>query len=201
MSELGRDFLDKLGRAEGIKIHRNKGESDITLPYGIYKGAHANTELGDYILALMQKHGIKGDTANLSSYDITLLNNALDDEVVRVYALRFYKQYLKRYALFDGDFAPALIYPFANIAINSQKIAVRALQRALKQLGGDLDIDGLFGSATAGILRQYGSDTAMPYLFLCFAKSEYIALALENSSKVGFLKGWDNRVNALLNYL
>lgn len=198
---LGQDFLDKLGRAEGIKIHLNKGEADITLPYGIYKGAHANTELGDYILSLMEKHGIRGETAKLSSYDITLLNNALDDEVVRVYALRFYKQYLKRYALFDGDFSPALIYPFANIAVNSQKIAVRALQRALKQLGGDLDIDGLYGSATAGILRQYGSDTAMPYLFLCFVKSEYIALALENSSKLGFLKGWDNRVNALLSYL
>lgn len=206
--------LDKYN-VEGGKFHRNKGESDITSPLGIYRGAN-DIELFDYVEEWFKnKKGLSSikKTSDFTQEDINVLNEEYNKKG------EFYKEVMKRssdfYNKFLGKidlktFEPKLRYPFFNIFINSKKVAIKALQMTCCDKNGkprDKKLcDGIYGPTTEKMFKEFNSSLTKDnsdFYTLVFLKNVmmcYIDMCTDNGredAQLPYLKGWSNRVDAI----
>lgn len=200
--------LDYLEQAEGIEIHYNHGEKDITLPYGLYK--QYNSELYRYIIEIAELNGITKPSSQWNREDIKKVNHLTErgQRGVREYAKNFYKELIRKMNL--------SLYPkccqdlIFSLYTNSSKYCVMAVQRSIiKQVSSNrLGLirdeistdDGLWGNKTRDSLAHILSHKTQDYHFY-FEESIinnmediYQELAEEEHLKHN-LKGWRNRVN------
>lgn len=203
-------LLNYLEEAEGIKIHYLEGEKDITAPYGIYKYSHPNANIFKYIDQIALTKGITKDSKYWNESEIATINKAIDKETIKKYAKEFYEEYLKDAHL---DLFPDLCkIAMFSMFTNSRKKAWKAVQQSLidiKKTGSMIfesplsRADGDFGTKTAkalSVVKFYNGYAPLYFetLMLSNMKSQYIRLAAKNPDKyLKFLKGWDNRMNAL----
>jgi len=211
-------LLDYLANAEGTEVHYNKGEDNITAPYGIYKKGNEDARAFTVIKVICEKIELTKDTKRWSRADVETFNKAAKGygNEFRATAAEFYRGYLEN--------SPYLILPdlvklsFFSIYVNSKKLAMKSLQQAIIDLNSNGIIkltniskpDGVYGPKTRGtilavngmIKEQAHSDIVELYfesLMLSNMKSAYIDLAVSKPKKfLRYLSGWDNRMNKLL---
>ena len=203
-------LLNYLSEAEGTEIHYLKGEKDITAPYGIYKYSHPKAEIFNYIRKIALTIGIVRESSSWSKVEISKVNKAIDKDIIKKLAEHFYKEYLKDAHL---DLFPDLCkIAMFSMFTNSRKKAWKAVQQSLidiKKTGSMpfeeplSTIDGAYGRKTRialSVVKYYNGFAPLYFeaLLLSNMKTQYIKLAVKNPDKyLGFLKGWDNRMNAL----
>lgn len=205
-------LLDYLAVAEGLTVHYNEGEADITAPYGIYRADHPAADIFKLIDAAANKVGVPLNSKGWTSIQINLVNNELSkyETEVREFAKVFYKEFLKGAMIeyFPKECTLAMFSMYTNSPAN----AVRAVQDSLLEISstgmvkfsGPLStVDGQIGSKTSNALRdiQNLNNPFLNYwletLMLSNMKSIYIKLALADSDNLRFLRGWDKRMDAL----
>lgn len=205
-------ILDNLLHAEGGSLHRNKKELDVTNRYGIYRGSGRGKNfslLWDYVDEVAKKVTSK-PSKDWTQDEIIEINSLLDDNIIREHSYIFYTDYFRGAHL--DLFPKELCVLIANLYTNSPKGTWLSIQEALRDLKRDeiLDIewkdlssvDGFFGKKTrdALILFKEDADRKDKLLFkksiLLAMKSYYIDIAVGRPDKfLGFLNGWDNRMN------
>jgi hypothetical protein len=205
-------LLDYLSVAEGIDIHYNAGETDITTPYGVYRADHPTAEIFKYIDSIARKVGVTAPSSGWTKIQINLVNNELSKfkSEVRELAKVFYLGFLKG-AMIES-FPVECVMAMFSMYTNSPANAVKAVQDSLLELKavglvkftGELSIvDGQIGSKTSNALTDIvkHDNQFLNYwlesLMLSNMKSIYIKLALADPANLRYLKGWDNRMDIL----
>lgn len=219
-------LLDSIKSAEGGKLHRNKIETDITTGYGIYRVKHPTASIFSYIDSLAKELGITKPSSEWSDSEINQVNSKIDPEKELELSAEFYKGYFK-YSDYT-NVPDMLLFSYFNIYVTSTTIAVRAMQStynlfikkfpeiALKPLYGEMTpikVDGKLGSGTKGAINKLGLILskenslyipALTLIFYNYAKSGYVEIGTDEVKTTGkdkhaiYLKGWDNRVNKLM---
>lgn len=205
-------LLDYLAVAEGLTVHYNKGETDITSPYGVYRADHPTADIFQLIDAAATKVGVPLNSKGWTSVQLNLVNNELAKykSEVREFAKVFYQEFLKGAMV---DFFPSeCVIAMFSMYTNSPANAVKAVQDSLLELkavglvqfSGELSVvDGKVGKKTmqalTDIVKQDNQflNYWLESLMLSNMKSIYIKLALANPENMKFLKGWDNRMDIL----
>jgi hypothetical protein len=211
------EILDYLGKAEGLTIHKNKGEKDITSPYGVYKYAHRDAKIFDYIDQLLLEHSIHRETHELLHSDYDILNATIEraPEVaaeMRRLASEFYDEYFSKIYL---DLIPQEAQlTFLSVYTTSQYGGQKSVQAAINDLISNKEInnpklseDGVFGAKTKQALEKVYAKAQKEnqYFGLWFEEKilrhtvmYYDKLAIEDPGEYKrFYKGWRNRLEAL----
>jgi len=202
-------LMEYLYKAEGDEIHYNRNEKDITTPGGIYRYAHPDAEVFDYIDDVADEIGITSDSKHWGKRELNMMNIAVDPDVMAGYVERFYDEYLKgaKLELFHGN-AKIAMYSFY---VNSPKQAWKAVQQALldmvelgmlKDITKDMlsRVDGRYGRKTEVALNSVHVSDKMFGMYICNAmKTRYTRLVAARPKKfLQYAKGWDNRVNEIV---
>ena len=208
-------LIDYLGKAEGTHIHYNKGEFDITAPYGIYRHEHPGAAIFTYINTIAKKVGMDPDSSVWDNSDIDKMNSYLDHQIVIDLTKEFYDGYFKDSPL---DNLPKDVYlAFYSVYTNSQVLGVKALQMAfwnMKKSNAfefktELSIvDGYNGSKTkraAEEIKEACRVSTNPFLGLYLEalmissmKSLYIIITAKNPDRnLRSIRGWSNRLQLL----
>lgn len=218
-------LVEKLYVVEGGKIHKNKNEKDITSSCGIYRYAHPNADVFKYIDQIAIAVGITKPSTQWTSTELELVNKHIDKDLELSYSVDFYKTYFK---VLDLDkLHDIMIWPFANIYTNSNKIANKAMQTSCNLMMRynpklfnpnnlkELVVDGIIGNGSREVIYTISSVLAFlpdgdvyavlwKMFFINACKSEYILLSTNEVSSTGtdkdiiYLKGWSNRCDALV---
>jgi hypothetical protein len=200
-------ILDHLAKAEGIETHYNKGEKDITAPYGIYKYRHKDASIFEYLEEVAKLNGITKDTSEWTETDLFIINSTMESIKVRELAYEFYSEYLAGARL--DDFPKECVVAYADMFTNSPKMAIKSIQEALIKL--DLNpisnfdalstIDGAYGSKTRGallVVSDANEGLLLKSFMLSAMKSNYVRLVKRNPDKYfKYLEGWINRMDRL----
>ena len=213
-----RILLNYLAKAEGTQIIRNKTESDITAPYGIYKTMHPNADIFKEIDKIATKAGLSGDSKSWTKSNLDVLNeyvlkNNLSQTLKRLAAV-FYDNYLEDAEL---NLYPqkAMITRF-SLYTNSPKLANKATQDAIndfitnKLISHDLlTVDGDAGANTKQALKlifdlcERDDNLGLlfeSYMLLSMSKN-YAKLAVLNHDRyLEYLNGWNNRLDKLAEF-
>lgn len=204
-----KDYISQLETEEGVKIHKNTNESDITLPYGLYKKRTSQMYLHINILA-KSKLGISKDTTEWNREDIEKVNSEIskDPEKIKELALEFYEQYMKEAHL---NLYPlecrALIF---SLYVNSPYYCIKAVQRSIinmvlskriKLTMQEISIeDGYWGSKTANAISYIRSFKSIDYHYyfeeaiINNMEDIYEEIVEDDQKQEINLKGWKNRV-------
>jgi len=217
--EINEDILDYLGKAEGLTVHVNDGEKDITSPYGIYRSVHPNAEMFTYIDQLLMEAGIFRKTSELLHSDFDIINtiverNEIVSKEIRRLASKFYAEYYADTYLYLMPKETQLA--FLSCYTTSEYGGKKSLQAAINDLISNREIqnnrlieDGVFGSKTQTALikvkNRYNEIKEKKYFGLWFEEKllrhmimYYDKLAIENPKEYKkFYKGWRNRMEAL----
>ncbi len=200
-------IINYLGKTEGLKLHRNSTESDVTSGYGIYRAVHPDASVWNYIDDIATDIGIMGDSSSWDKDDIARVNSELDPVMVKSYATEFYSKYLKgaHLELFNEDCEIVAM----SLYVNAPKLLNSAVQSALLSLQriGKIDadvklsvVDGMWGSKTArGLLaaNQLVTGKEMKAAVLLGAVSYYTGITVANPDNLRYLQGWINRLIGL----
>jgi len=209
-------LMEHLKEAEGAKVHYNRGESDITAPYGIYKAYYPNAKIFKTIDLIAKILKIYKDSKNYTDNEIELINeyiyeNNLEDKIYNE-AKEFYSSYLRGMHL---ELLPEkLIVLLFSMYVNSKRGFWESIQNALIALEKEgvvkLEVkiiaDGYFGKKTKkalqNITKYYNDDKfilAFKYQLLFFMQVFYVKLATKDKKRYfKFLKGWKNRLMNLV---
>lgn len=193
-------FVKKLSNVEGTIVHRNKNEKDITSPYGIYRYTQPKASIFNYIDQVANEIGITNPSTIWSSEDIDRVNKSLDSDKVFELAVDFYKTFTP----LDLDSIDINIaYAYFNIYTNSPKCANSAMQSTCNKFGESLKVDGIIGKMSKlsieNVLNSDINTKEFLYLFLLACKDYYINITVSSPNNyIQYLKGWNNRVNALI---
>ena len=208
------ELLRYLAIAEGTELHYNKGEVDITAPYGIYRKPFPNAKIFKYVDSVAKSLGIEAESKDWTKEEVHLVDKALDMEKINELAMEFYKGYTRGARL---DMLPeeAQVAMF-SLYTNSPKLAWKSVQSALNKFvqNGWLDykiqaVDGAYGSTTKKGLEALDkiarSNSGYGYIFesymLLEMSQQYAKLAVNNPDKyLKYLNGWNNRVEALAEF-
>jgi hypothetical protein len=208
------NILKYLAKAEGIKIHRNATEDDITTPYGIYRKIHPNHKIFTYIDDLAKTLGIKTPSSAWNQKDIDKVNAALDMVIVDKYTIEFYNIFIKDLHLHifteESQLAAFSMY------VNGPLIFWKSVQATINKFNSNkwIDyikqgVDGQFGRRTREglilIQKLCETNNLYGYIFEGYLVSqmqvEYARLAVANPAKyLKYLNGWNNRVVEFLEF-
>lgn len=211
-------ILDHLAEAESLKIHKNKGENDITSPYGVYKYIHPEAAIFEYIDILANEMGISNKSHEYTHSDFDILNTALErkphvSEHIKNLAAEFYEKYYSKISL-------ELYPPEAQIAMvscytTSREGGIVSTQRAINDMISMREIDnprlvedGGFGSKTKEALQKLYNkrEKEGKYFGLWFEEKlirymtiHYSELVIKNPKRFKrFFNGWvHNRMSNL----
>lgn len=204
--------LNYLASAEGLEVHYNSSESDITSPYGIYRHQHPRAAIFNTIDSVAKSVGVSKPSRSWSRDDLARVNNGLAKlgSEMRELAIEFYEDFLSD-AMIES-FPDECVLAMYSMYTNSPLNAVKAVQDSLLEIramnavrfSGPLSIvDGVPGSKTKNAIIDI-RDMNEGYLNLYFEslmlsnmKSIYIKLALANSDNLKYLRGWDARMDKL----
>ena len=222
-------FYNILGKLEGNKLHRNSGETDITTGYGIYRAAHPNEDVFQVIDEAASSIGITSPSSEWSKEEINKVNELLLGSFSERYMAAtdvFYNKYFNKVSGLLSKLPGELEYAYKLIYLNSNKLANKAVQMTANTIisrlnkkgnyGSLLTVDGIIGSnsikamsildqavTTENELTKYTLMT----IFLIHCKGLYVDLGTDEIKETGtdkhlkFLRGWDNRVDLILEEL
>ena len=214
--------LDYLQTEEGSTIHRNKTESDITTPYGIYRDKHPDAEIFDYIDSIGRELKFPKKTrdwtkGNINSFNELMSHNKSIKTEMRNLARLFYLNYLKgvHLELFPEECQVAMYSMYTN----SQEGAWISVQNAIIDIYKTFNLevtelptqklsppDGDYGTKTRDAMiylnDRFKTEFIYPYylesLIISNMKTYYAKLAVKSPTKfLKYLDGWNNRVNRL----
>ena len=209
--------MDYLGKAEGLTIHKNDGELDITSPYGVYRYRHPKADIFDYIDQIALESGITNKSANYTQSDFYVLNTTLERvpqvvAEVRRLASKFYDEYFKN--IYLELFPEEAQLAFLSMYTTSQEGAMQSTQAAINDIismgiisSQKLIEDGAFGAKTKAALELVykARQNTSGFFGLWFEEKilrhmtmYYDTLAIEDPAAFKkFYKGWRNRLEAL----
>ena len=174
----------------------NRGELDITSPFGIYKGAHRQSNVFKIIEAISKKM----KTGNLRSraqrkiFNRHIKRNDEDYMKIVKAAERFYKWYFTRIKeLRYMTKREQIIYK--SMYINMGGNAIKILQEIIK-----VKKDGKFGPISTRALQKFkmNKNSDLRLSLLEGARKYYNSLARNNPDRfLRFLKGWLARIRRL----
>lgn len=212
------EYIKTLATEEGIEIHKNKGEDDITLPYGLYKKYDSNMYKG--IVRIAQGIGIHEKTSKWDERDIVEVNKLIAPMGVAIkkLAIEFYKDFMEKahISLYPPE-CRAIVF---SLYANSPYWCTRAVQRAIinmvksESLGlilSEVSIeDGYWGTKTKQAVDYIKSNKQISFHYYFESeiasnmKSIYIKLWSKEEKKLKsgevnkytkVLNGWDERVS------
>lgn len=210
-------ILDYLKEVESDHVHYNKGEDDITLPYGIYKQYHS--KLYKYIVDLADENKITKPTSQWTQEEINHINKLIEKSAygVRQLAKEFYREFIKdaHIELFTQECQVAMYSMYTN----SPEGAWISVQNSIIQFFSTLQIplsvlpkeelseaDGGYGELTRDALiylvKTYGNELffniSLEDKMISNMKTYYATLAVDDpETNLRNLNGWNNRVNKL----
>ena len=198
-------LVESLRTVEGDKVHYNKGEEDITSPFGIYRKQHPSASIFSYLDEVASNNNISKPSKEWNTDEIKIVNDNLDNNKVFELAKDFYKDFTN----LDLDKLPIQTsLAYFNIFTNTPLGANKAIQKAVNGVidlfkldNPKLKIDGVIGNKTKEAVYSAASrdDKLFKILFLLGVEDYYIDLAIKNPDKyLQYLKGWNNRVNNLI---
>ncbi len=207
-----KELLEYLGKAEGLKIHYNELEKDITAPYGIYKYAHPDAKIFHYIEDIADELNMLKKSSYWDNKDIETVNQYLNMDIIKSLANEFYEDYLENahLELFPIDCKVAMF----SMYINSQKGAWWSIQESIKQMKSTGSIvfekpisptDGSFGKKTDDALYDISTQTDgtkfgglyFETLMISNMRVYYDKIINDNEALEKFEKGWNNRMSYL----
>lgn len=219
-------FYKVLGKLEGGNLHRNSGETDITTGYGIYRGAHPNEPVFNVIDNAAKSAGIVSPSSEWNKDDINKVNGLLEGEYSSDYmeaTEKFYKKYFEKVSGIISKLPGELEYAYKLIYLNSNKLANKALQMTTNTIisrlnrygnyGKPLVVDGIIGSNSIKAMdildnavtsENELTEFTLATIFLIHCKGLYVDLGTDEIKETGtdkhlkFLRGWDNRVDLIL---
>jgi hypothetical protein len=189
-----RDFIKRLGQLEGINLHRNKTEEDITAPYGIYRYAHPNAEIFKYIDSVARDLGIRGESKEWTTEEIEEINERLNSNIIRDAAIAFYRGFLN-----DIELPSEIMLSY----VNSPYLTMKAVQQSIINFQNqDLitkdfvpsPVDGIWGKKTKKGLSLIENHLHFLSEFKSNMKTQYVQLALSKQNFI-YLRGWINRLD------
>lgn len=208
-------ILDYLAQAEGLELHRNETEDDITSPYGIYKSIHPNEEIFNYIKTIGEDFGFPKNTRDWSKENINTFNELMSynqsiQTEIRNLARIFYLEY---YSSIHLDLFPEEAQlAFISMYTTTTKHSKIAVQKTLQEIHKNgfintkiTDFDGIFGKIeTIPALKESQQIYKKEGLFygLWFEQKmitqmilHYDKLAIENPQEYKrYYKGWRDRM-------
>jgi hypothetical protein len=209
--------MEYLGKAEGLTIHKNDGEFDITSPYGIYRYNHPKAEIFEYIDQLALESRITNKSSEFTQSDFYVLNATIERvpqvaAEMRRLASKFYDEYFKN--IYLELFPQEAQLAFLSMYATSQKGAMQSAQAAINDLISLREIsntplveDGDFGTKTKEALEKvfkvsFSQGKYFSYWFeekiLRHMTMYYDTLAIKDPIAFKkFYKGWRNRLEAL----
>lgn len=209
--------MEQLEKDEGITIHKNTGELDITSMYGIYKHRHPKANIFKEIDNIARTFNLSKHSNNWSKADLEIINTYINtnrDRKQKFYnlALEFYNQYYKRarLELFPKDCVIAMGSMYANSKVMAWKSVQFAINTMISNKLVDHDkliCDGFYGSNTKQALlkctEEIKKDESLALLFESYMimgmAVNYARLVKRNSNRyLRFLIGWNNRLIRLL---
>lgn len=206
------DILEYLAEVEGTKIHYNKGESDITSNYGIYRAEHPNAEIFIYIDSVARSLGINKKSKKWTRKEIAKINSKIDMVVIDRLAIKFYDEFLE--SLHLNYFSKESKLAAFSLYTNGPYLLWKSVQKTINNYVTNgwidftiQDVDGQYGSKTKNgllkILELSDKNDLHGYLFesmlVSGMQAEYARLACVNPKKyLKYLRGWNNRVTKLL---
>lgn len=194
-------IMNYLSSAEGINIHWNKGENDLTTPYGIYGYAFPKADVVLYVKSLCRKYGYNPTTRNYTA--LKHVNASLTREErlrIRHEAWIFYKENFMHPAIKETMLkrrAKKSFLSHFSLSVNSgMRRGIKMLQRAI-----GVRPDGKAGRQTIAILDKKlitDGDEVVNQKMLCAMLAFYHRLVQRSRAKFGrFLNGWKNRLKGL----
>ncbi len=199
-------YVKQLATEEGTLIHRNDGEDDITLPYGLYK--KYDSEMYKGIVRIANEIGITKHTSEWNQKDINVVNKLLAPmgAGIEKLAIEFYEDFIRpaKLNLYPKD-CKAVMF---SLYINSPKYSIMAVQRSIINMVKSDRIglllnevsreDGGMGSKTEKSLQYIRTKSNDFYYYFEEAiisnmKDIYEELA-DTPEEQKNLKGWKNRV-------
>ena len=210
-------LLEYLGKAEGIEIHRNPTETDITTMFGIYRAVHPTAEVFILIDTIAKKIGISIDSTKWGTDELNQINSFINSnsevkENVTDFIIAFYDDYLKNAHL--ELFHENCIVSMFSMFVNSPLLAWKSVQFAINTFisQGMIDNfplveDGSFGEKTKiasekineVIKKDYSSSLIFESNMLFAMSINYASLAKSNPDKyLPSLVGWGNRLKILI---
>jgi hypothetical protein len=220
--EMKNEILDYLAEAEGLTVHKNKGEEDITSPYGIYKHIHPDAKIFEYIDSLLLELSIQKNTKKLEKKELEKLNNKIKttkfiQDNIRDLAWNFYEDYFSN--LYLSLFPKEAVISFLSMYTTSSEAGIMSTQKAINDVISNgfisseglkskyLSEDGIFGNESrkglakinqlykdGGIFVGYWFEEKMIKHMILY----YDELAIEKPEKFKkFYKGWRNRMEKL----
>lgn len=201
-------YVKSLEQEEGVLIHRNKGELDITLPYGLYK--KYDSDMYKFIVTVAKDIHITKDTKEWTKENIDEVNKAISKvpKGIESLAIKFYEDFAKE--------AHVELYPpccrelIFSIYINSPYWTNRAVQRTIINMvkSNRLELtlseisieDGFWGNKTKyaiEYIRGHKSQDFYYYFEEAIAnnmKDMYDKIVEKDRSMKKNIKGWKNRV-------
>lgn len=213
-------LLTYLGNAEGLDFHRNTKESDITSPYGIYKTAHPNAEIFQYLSRVVLAINVPRHTEDWKYDDLIRVNQFLNTspivkQEIRQLAANFYTEYYKNANL---ELIPVeAVVAMASMYTTSPEKSIVSLQRAINEciknnfISNKLLIDdGDFGNNTKTAAKlileaREANGVFFGYMFeekiIRHMTMQYDDLCYADKAKYGWARdGWRNRMNQLAEF-
>ncbi len=204
--QLVQKHIKQLATEEGTLIHRNDGEDDITLPYGLYK--KYDSKMYKYIISRGKALGFGVITTFWKQYEIDEINEDIkeDKDYLEKLAIEFYEDFIRpaKLNLYPKD-CKAVMF---SLYINSPKYSIMAVQRSIINMVKSDRIglllnevsreDGGMGSKTEKSLQYIRTKSNDFYYYFEEAiisnmKDIYEELA-DTPEEQKNLKGWKNRV-------
>jgi lysozyme family protein len=193
------EIMNYLAVAEGETVHYNKGEKDITSPYGIYRHAFPAADIFEYLDYIAESAGVSLSMDGNYQEAINFINRKLSvdkefKKTVRDLAWEFYVDNFidqKTIELLGPKSALTLF----SLSVNGGKArGAKAIQTAV-----GVDADGIIGSGTrAAIAEAANDDDALNQGMLQYMSDFYDSLIEKNPEKYGaFKNGWKNRLRDL----
>lgn len=169
-------YINYLAEAEGKEVHYNKGEKNITMPYGIYAHYHMDSDMFELISGFAYQARIYKDSKKWTTADIASINIYVEmhhDEVIDA-AKDFYRTQI---ALSGQNYIPKEAQlAFFSMYTHSPLKAWKAVQQSILDLISQDNIgllkseasmvDGAFGAKTRKALEyiEAKKDNALNYL-------------------------------------
>ena len=212
-------ILDYLASAEGLEIHRNAKERDITSMYGIYRFEHPTATIFKKIDRIALVLGISAPSQYWEDEDLQTINNYIGSHSILKSDLRklasiFYQEFYQgaHLNLFPMDCVIAVTSMFTNSPLRAWKsiqFAINCFSTNNLVKNNILVVDGIYGSNTEVALKNiYIFCHNNKYTGLLFEadmllnmSSEYSLLIKQNPDKyIRYSTGWDNRLKKLIKY-
>ena len=198
-------YVQQLKTEEGVCIHRNDGEDDITLPYGLYK--KYDSTMYKSIVQVAKEIGIFTPTKKWTEKEIEEVNKLIAPmgAALENLAIEFYENFMKK--------AHINLYPqecravIFSLYTNSPYWSTRAVQRTIINMVKSERItlekvsieDGFWGSKTANAISYIRTKSNDFYYYFEEAiisnmKDIYEEIVSKDPLQAKNLKGWKNRV-------